>query len=288
MKQFFITIITCLISGIIFSQAPKTSVAIMPFVYSMPDYKNRASQIQEIVIELLSKKSSINLIDRSKDTLLLRELDFQIREQSIASKDLVRQGKVLGAQNMIIGTVSNIKVEEKKGTNGISIGNLAYKANISYSLQLMDVESGMILSQKSFSNAKAGILDMFSGPSPTSEAAIAAAIRVTKKSVLEWLNESYPPDIKILRIEERDKKGLPATILVTGIDEALAKGTKLSLNEIEMLDAGEGKKLKRSKNIADLKISDKQGEITICKITAGEKTIEEKINSGVKLEVLIN
>lgn len=294
MNRLKILLILLLMSNkILFAQDQKTSVAIMPFVYASPDYRNRASQLQEIIIGILSTKSDINLLDRSKDTLLIRELTDQTRETSMLSPTLVQQGKVLGAQNMIIGTLSNVSTNQQTNkVKNILTGKLnattVYTASISFSLQLTDVESGKIINQKAFNSEQSGLFGMggiITGNSP--EDAMANAMTFEKKQILTWINQCYPPNIKILKIEDRDKKGNPETILITGVDASLEKGTKLDLNEIEMIDAGDGKQLRRAVNIAKLKITDKQDEITVCKITEGGKALEDKMNANSKLEVVV-
>ncbi len=298
MKRIFLTVIISLFAQFIFAQSPKTSVAIFPFKSALPENRGRASQIQQFVVEILRKKSDIDLIDRSNDSALMKELDYQIREQSMASNNLVQQGKVLGANQMIIGTLSNINVE-KKTTNGINSftkkyeTNTSYSASVNFALELIDVETGNILNQKSFDNSEGGgkflglNLGLGGGSGNSSDEAIQDAIRATKKSILTWVNQCYPPTIKILKIEDRDKKGFPQTILVLGVDESLSKGAKLNLNELEDLDIGGGKKVTRSKKVGELKITDKQGDITVCKVTDGEKTLESRMTDGSKLVILV-
>lgn len=293
MKRFQI-LLFLLISTFSLHAQEKTNVAIMPFVPAIAEYKSRASQLQGMVVEILSKKSDIHLIDRSNDTLLMKELDNQIREQSMAAPGLVEQGKVLGAQNMVVGTLSNVNVESKT-SSGVNVftkkaySTTTYEASISFSLQLLDVETGSIISNKSFnSNDKTGWLSLggLSGGS-SKEEALSNAMSTNRKQILQWINECYPPNIKILKIEDRDKKGAPATILITGVDGSLAVGTRLDLKEVEAFDAGDGKTLTRKKVIGSLKISDKQGDITVCKVTDGGKVIEEKMTANAKLEVVL-
>ncbi len=50
-----------------------------------------------------------------------------------------------------------------------------------------------------------------------------------------------------------------------------------------MMDAGGGKMLKRTKKIAELKVQSNEGEITVCKVSSGEKELGEKIKAGTKL-----
>ena len=285
-----------------FSQDQNIPIAVMPFVSVLPEDKPRASQIQEMVVEILRNKSGIDIIDRSKDTLLVKELDLQIREQSMDANGLVQQGKISGATQMIVGTVSNVRVEENRKVYRDSKNNpvvsISYTANVSFSLQLSEVESGKIISQRAFNGKQGGggLLSGFSlsnliggndGTANTREAAIVEAIRANKKQILAWINETYPPEIKIVKIEDRNKKGFPQTILVAGIDGTVQKGDQIAINEIEMIDMGDGKKLRRLKKIVDLKIKEIQDEITICKVTRGEDVLEDKMKSGAKMELAL-
>ena len=214
----------------------------------------------------------------------------------------VQQGKVLGATNMIIGTVSNVSVEEKiiSGYNAytkVNTGNTTqYSASVSFSLQLSDVESGRVVSSKTFNNKDAGggflgglIAASTNGAIAGSrEDAISGAIKASKKLILTWINESFPPEIKIVSIEERDSHGFPKTILVSGIDGTLQKGSQLAINEIAMVDMGAGKPpLRRERKLVDLKVTEIQGDITVCKVTSGEKVIEERMKSGATLHCKI-
>lgn len=277
------------------SQTDKTSIAIFPFVSASPQHKARASQIQQLVVEVLRKKSNIELIDRSNDSLLVRELDIQIREQSVAADGLVRQGKILGAKQMIVGTLSNLTVDSKTSTtyNFLTKRNqiiTQYTATINFALQLSDVETGMVLSQKVFSNNEfnaGSLLNLLSVGGDPREQAIVNAIKAVRKQISAWINESYPPEIMILKIDERNKKGNAETVLVSGIDASIQKGSLIIVNEIEMFDAGGGKMLRRTKKIAVLKVKDMQGDITICKVTDGEKVLEEKMTAVTKLEFIV-
>jgi curli biogenesis system outer membrane secretion channel CsgG len=280
------------------AQDSKISVGVMAFVSSEKENASRASQLQEIVIEVLSLKTNIEPIDRSKDALLNQELDVQINERSIASKKLVEQGKKIGANNLIIGTLTSIEVNEEKtsigklsGLVGGFGGNTSnFKANISFSLQIIDVETGKIISHKAFNKTadNVGVSIPILGSGNSKEKAIVNAMDDSKKKILSWLNEVYPSLIKILKIEERTKSGKPKTILVTGVDSSLKEGSKLILEEIELISSGIGTEpLRRYKKIASLVLKEKQGDITVCKISEGEDIIEEKMTNGSKLNIKV-
>jgi len=281
----FVLAIPCLFNAL--SQNEKNSIAILPFTSTTPGYKNYAAVIQQLVVEILRKKSSIQLIDRTNDSLQVKELDLSMREVSVDAKGPVEQGKLLLGSQMIVGNLSNIGIEEKTTTgttsSGIPTTSKRYSANLNFAMQLSDVETGKVICHKLFGVSQGGILssiglDAFS-TSDTKEEAIANAIKNTRKQIIKWFNEIYPPEINIFKIEERTKSGKPETVLVTGVDESFTKGAQFYVHEIEMLDAGNGKMLRRIKKIARLRIRELQGDITICKVVDGEDIIEEKMNN---------
>ncbi|HWK07710.1 MAG TPA: hypothetical protein VNS58_28960 [Puia sp.] len=275
------------------AQHTRTPVAIFPFVASLPEYRARTSQIQEMVIETIRSSPNIELIDRSNDSLLMRELDNQIREQSVAAKGLVEQGKVAGAKEMIVGTVSNVVVEEKHTAGGTVLGrpttpSIYYTANVSFSLQLSDVESGAVIGHKNFSNANGSWKDLVHLEFATSkESAVMQAVRTCQKQILSWLDESLSPGIRIVSIDQRDGSGYPKTVLVSGIGASARKGAALVVNEISFIDDGNGGKIQRKQKLADMRITERQGDVTVCRITGGEQVIEARINAGAKLECIM-
>ncbi len=289
-----ITLLLLLVLFKMSAQDSRISVAVMPFQSSTQENKPRATQLKEIVVEVLSLKTNIQLIDRANDSLLNLELDTQIDLRSYASKKLVEQGKKMGADQLIIGTLTNIEVNEEKtslgkipGIGTISGNSSNFKASISFSMQIVDVETGKIISHKAFNKTSdnIGVSIPILGSGNSKEKAIINAMEDMKKKILSWLNEIYPSIIMIERIEERSKNGKPKTILVSGVDSSLKEGAKLILEEIEILTQSDGKQRNLVKKIATLEIKEKQGDFTLCKVIDGEDVLEEKMANGNKLNI---
>jgi hypothetical protein len=278
------------------AQNSKMTVGVMAFQSSSAQYKARAAQLQEIVMEALSSKSNIEALDRSKDDLLNKELDAQIDERYIASKQLVEQGKKSGAQHLVVGTLTSCEVSEQKKANGPSFGPYGavgktiansvtnYRANLSFSMQIIDVETGKVISHKAFNQSK----DNFSAPGMgnSKEDAVVSAMKNSKEKILLWLNETYPSTITIVKVEEKTGSGKPKTILITGIDESYNKGDKLLLEETELIPSGSSAPpLKRIKSIATITIVEKQGDFTVCKVNDGAEMIEERVGKTGTLSI---
>jgi hypothetical protein len=268
-------------------------VAVFPFAYAQPDYRTRAAQIHEMVVEILRQRSNIDLIDRAKDSFVLRELTNQTREESMAAPGLVAQGKLSGAQQIIIGTVTDIALSVASNTSTYGAANNQalpmYSATVNFSLQLSDVETGKVFKQRNFSSTEAK-KTFFTSLTPgvgtlstSKEDAILKGIQACRKPILEWLNEIYPGQIKIEKIEERESNGTPKTVLVSGLDQSISKGAVVTVYEVEELKSGD-KTFTRTREVSKLKVTELQGEIAVCKVTSGERVIEDKLKTGAKLE----
>ena len=245
-------------------------------------------------MEILGKKSNIQVLDSSIDSTLVKELDLQIREHSIDASGLVQQGKLLGAQQVITGSLSEIKLESKRQQNILTQKNTTeFTAHIRFSVQLSNVETGEVISQKFFNTSeyKSGkLLNLVGGNASTGstrDEATLNALKVAKKMIAEWISESYSNEIRILKVEDTDKKGVAETVLVSGVDESFSKGADFIVSEVEVLDLGNGKSVKRNKKIAEIKIKEIQGEVSVCKITEGARVLQEKLNAKATLEITV-
>lgn len=271
------------------AQTDKTTIAVFAFKPALPEYQKWAAHMHHVVMEVLEKKPGFVLLDRSMDSLLIRELDIQIREQSVASKVLVEQGKLLGATHILVGTITGVSAEENKASGIKTIfkkGDLTgnqYKATVSFSLQLAETETGKVVTQKVFDNS-GNVFDkakdlMNVGLGETRENAILTSIDASRKEITSWINTKYPPELKIQKIETRTRTGKPETVLVTGIDESFKKGAQFIVKEVEPFITSDGNSVPRIKKIATLKIKEFQGAVAVCSVTDGEDVLEEKMNA---------
>jgi hypothetical protein len=295
MKKILLFVIFLFAFGSIntFAQAKKV-VAIMPFLSATPENKGSAAALQSVAMQVFSRKNNITLVDRSADQSVLKELDNQIREQSISSKTLVEQGKLTGSEEIIVGMLNSIGVESKDNK---------FSASLNYTLQIDDAATGTLISTKSFSGSTGtqdlghkvfgalggGLLDRASTAimSDTKDAAIQNAISDTKKQIAQWINDAYPADIKILSVDARDSKGFPLTITLGGMNAEAQSAKNMTINEITYYES-DGKKFKKVKKIASLKVTLVQGEVAEAKVKDGGDVLDEKMKSGAKFQILLN
>lgn len=303
---------------ILCAQEEKHAVALMPFVASSEEYKSTAIQVQDLVLQQLAEKPNVEVIDRSKDKIVISELDNQIRAVSVAAKNLADQGKLRGAKRIIVGQITKVSAEavdefgapinnssSKSNSTGTKNLNVRYSGLVTFSLQLIDVETGLVIEQENFTGntmptdaanktgkGLGGLLKKTTiGKTATTatqivmpetkEKAIQMAITSAKKDIADWINKTFAKPITLVAIEERSK-GAASTVLVTGLDEAVEKGTVILVHEVRYLDAG-GKKVRQERKLASLKVQEPQGDVTLCKVTDGGKELEEKMNGNSEL-----
>jgi hypothetical protein len=302
MKKAFFVVTMLVPSLIIYSQVEKKVVAIMPFLSASSQNRTYAAQLQSIALQTFVSNANVTFIDRSADGFVLKELDNQIREQSISSKVLVEQGKLSGSNELIVGTLTGVGVETMQVSKILDNGyDRKYSANLSYSLQVIDAATGLMLSSKDFNgNTKkqdignkifgsSGVFGKTTGIllADTKEDAIRKAINATKQEITDWIIDVYPPLIRIIDIESRNKSGFPEVVLISGFGSDMAVGKKITIKEITLLDDGNGGKLKREKKIGELKVTEIQGQVTVCKVKDGEAVLEEKMKNPASLRFII-
>ena len=291
----------CFICYIIVSNAQpeKKVVAIMPFLSTVPENRNYAGQLQSIALQTFVSKSYVTFVDRSTDAMVIKELDNQIREQSISSKVLVEQGKLTGSTEIIVGSLLSVGLETKEVTSLTGGSDKKYIGNVSFSLQVIDAATGILKTTKDFNGNThkqdlggkllGGVWGKVSNAlmADTKDEAIRKAIAATKNQIADWIADYYAPNIRIFNIASRDKKGYPELVKITGFESALSTGKKITITEITMVDDGIGGKIKQEIKFGELRVSEILGQVVICKVKKGEDVLEEKMKTTGSLKYTI-
>jgi len=292
-----------------FSQNNNTAhiLGVMNFTAAKAEQTSSAGTLQEIITEVLSTKKYITLLDRSKVDQIEQELKKQ-KQGNYIDGVTVEQNKSFGAKELLNGTLTVLNVDESTKTDNTSaVGGAAanvllkrniapvrsttktsYKARISFALQVVDVETGKIISGKSFelNSGSSGSLKFDAPPSYNSEdEARSNAFKDNKKQIMalvnDWFNSVYPPPLVIATIDERDKGGFPSKISIVGGTEAnLKPGNDLVVYEVTELVIN-GEKKRKKVLIGALQVKETQGDFTLCKVKDGEKILEQKWKENV-------
>lgn len=267
----------------------KTIVGVVGFTSSDPEDKSRAKELQEVITEAFGGNPEVRLLDRSKVQEVEKELSKQKNANYLKGKT-VAQNKALGAELLIIGTLTNIMVEEQSigGASGVKTS----KGLLSFSLEAIDVATGETKSTKTFDldGMDAGNME-FGGAYGKSSDVEAGIIRKNKEDikmkVRGWVNELFPPKLKILSIDKTDKKGMPDEVIIVGGKEAkLEVNMLIEINENEAIEY-DGKILNRAKPIGMLKVLDIQDDIVVCKVLEGKEIIEKSMTAE-NVQLVIN
>ncbi|MBZ0097803.1 MAG: hypothetical protein K8F30_01885, partial [Taibaiella sp.] len=199
----------------------------------------------------------------------------------------VPQNKAMGAQLLVIGTLTNIMVEEQQIGGSIKTS----KGMVSFALEAVDVATSELKSTRTFDmdGMDAGNMD-FGGYGKSSDVA-AGVIRKNKDDiklkVRGWINELFPPKLKILSVDKTDKKGLPSEVtIVGGKDAKLEVNMLIEINENEAIEY-DGKILNRARPIGMLKVIDLQDDIVVCEVLEGKEIIE-KSKTAENVQLVIN
>src|SRR5262249_1505405 len=115
LKCLLVLCLLVFVSNILLAQADQTkrTVGVMQFFGACNDCRGKSSELQQIVVEVFTTKKHIIQLDRSTDSIINKELDRQKQGEAINSVVLVEQGKKLGAQDMVAGTITRIDAETK-------------------------------------------------------------------------------------------------------------------------------------------------------------------------------
>lgn len=304
--------ILCVLLFLIFAtenvtaQLDKSDIGVMPFTYSDKRYAKNSKELHGIVVDVLSRKRYMHLLDRTKTAQIKKELNLQKGMDYLNGKT-VAQGKAVGADIILVGDLTNMEVIKVKA----GVGKMAppgrggkeskldkddkassHKLMITFSLQAFNVETGELLDNKRFqiSAMDANHMDLggfYETESTNPESSVIAhASGTIEKEVEAWLDEVAPAPLKIVTIDEEDKKGYPSLIsIIGGEDAGLSVGDRLVLYELTKVEIGD-KILTRKEDIAVLKVKELQGDFTQCKVVSGEEDVKEKWkNENLKLLV---
>lgn len=285
----------------------KSNVGVMPFTHTDKRYAKNSKELRSIVVDVLSRKRYIHLLDRSKVNVIQKELHLQKGTDYLNSKT-VNQGQAMGAEIIIVGELTNMEVVKVKAGMGkmnkmTPLGRGRVKSSdvvdededattnklmLTFTLQAFNVETGELINNKRFKIAAMDANHMAIGGFYETESidpqssVINHASESIEKEVKAWLDMVSPPKIRIVTMDEKDKKGNPVLVSIIGGDEAgLHVGSRLVLYELTKVKIGK-KTLTRQNDIAELKVIEFQGDFTQCKVLSGRDEIKDKWNSNGK------
>ena len=290
MKKIILSI--ALMAGLNFvaSAQEKTGVGIMAFTYvqGAASFQD-VNSIQETVTNAFVKTKRFNIVDRSKMDALKNEKDLQ-KSADFIDGTVIAQGVSLGANFLISGHVISAQAEQMETAPSSTTGQVTrtYKAKLSISLKVIDVETGQVVTSETIEPKAGSTLGGMFGMAPsTPQAAISKAIKGIEAKIDDFVGTNFPAAFSIAEIQEKDSKGNATKILIAGGSAfGLKKGDKLKVVELLEMEVN-GKKLQRKKEIGELKITKVEDEnFSICSVSSGGIDINSKFEAKAKLQII--
>ncbi|GAA3614886.1 CsgG/HfaB family protein [Flavivirga amylovorans] len=289
MKIYFLPFL--LFSTLVFSQ--QTSLGLQSIQASNQDDYLEAEMLFQKLKEITVGTNRFVVLDRETLGIALSEQEIQKQITSINAQIIAAQGKIEGAGDIMGGKLIKVQYKDggllnkvgglggkKKNTVNDVASKLYFRAIFSFSLYVISTETSETLHSKTFN---VGILDKNPGGASKQEAFQAALKTLESKIKKEFINEYFPEEIAILRVE-KEVKGEAETILInTGKSSGTKKNDRFEIFQISVENLG-GEELRREKKIAEVKVTAVEGKaLSLAKVSSGGGELLKSINDGEKL-----
>ncbi|WP_196890067.1 CsgG/HfaB family protein [Aureivirga sp. CE67] len=282
MKTKLTLLITLLFVSIAFGQ--KKTVAITAFETKSNNISsNYVKAIEDKVKEAFHNTNRFHIVDRTSMDKIKREKELQKTEDFIDGKT-VMQSNFDGATQLITGSISQVDISKIVSKDN----SYYYDCKISFSLQVIDTESGQVLASELIQPKKSlmgGLGDLASiGSSNTPQKAFLKSLNGTQKSINKFVGKHFPVTTSIIEISKATSSKAKLLLINSGANNGAKKNQIFSVNELKSMEVN-GKNILRKKMIGKIKITKVEGdEISEAKVIKGGEEILSKFKSGVKIE----
>ena len=278
LKLFLLIAVAC--NTLLLSQ--KTTVAITSFEATTPNIPEKyIKAIEERVKESFYATNRFDLVDRTNLKKIKEEKELQ-KTEDFLDGNTVRQMRLEGAERIVAGNVNMVSITKEKTKT-----SFYYDCKISFSLNVIDLETGQVLASKLIrpkQNIFQSISNTVTVGNDTPETAFFNELKGTQKEINKFVNENFPVTTFIIEITEASSSKAKVLLLNTGLVNGTKKNQEFSVVEISRKKVG-GKELVRKKEIGKIKVISIQGdELSEAKVIKGGEAILNKFNSGAKIE----
>lgn len=269
----------------LFSQSTgKKVIAIVPITNTTGRGGNtHAANLTELVISTIVKTRRFKVVDRTNFDAIFSEENLQKGENFIDG-EVVAQGKKLGAEYIIAGNLANFSTEKLYTTSSSGGKQFAgYRANISFTLKIINVITGEIIAVEPFNVNSGRSLLIYSKKYNKENEAITAAINNTDKIINLFIDDYFPVYLKIFEISKQKGSKAKEIVITGGSNIGLQEKQDLKIVEVSLVDIG-GKTVERKKEIGWVKIISVDDEyFSTCKVTDGDEIIKKKFDSNANI-----
>lgn len=235
-----------------------------------------ADALRNKVIEGIQNTGRVQLIDVSLQNQLNSE-EARRKAESAMSDATARNSemKTLGAHYIISADIASMTATRQIDDNG----NTYYKGSVHWNIKVVNTATGTVEKNQSFIHE--GITGKTAG---SAEKAIIATSDYAKISMTGFIDDTFPLEGLILKVETASKKGDKAetVIIDLGKNVGIAKGQRFIVY-LETDIAGEVAR----KEIGTLNALDVlSGSRTVCKVAKGGDLIINAMNRDQKLIIV--
>lgn len=200
---------------------------------------------------------------------------FNLNDRDVTPADTV------DPENRLVDIfVSSLTSESKIETYGKGKDKRTYThytVRLEVLLTLKDVVTGQIKLTKNFSEYATG-----SSSYSTKEKVIYNAIGYLSKDITKFMNKLTPFNATILEGGKFKKDKQQEVYIDFGLSEGAEKGMQFDVYSVRIIAGREAKN-----KVGKIKIIDVQGdEISLCKVTSGEKEIKAALDAGIELTLV--
>jgi len=284
------------------------TIGILPITVADYSSNSHKEAIYGIISKVFTGKSRFTVVDRAKLDQVARERNLQKQEDFIDGY-IVEQGKSLGAQYLvscnIIQISSSSNKEKRKKTRSVKDPNTGkyvsedyyvdmyvFQSSVKLNMQVIEVATGSVKSSKIITSSKT--YETQTPKNGDEESVINSAVSETEGYLKAWANEVFPVEMKVMKVESLNKKGMPEKILIKGGADMDLQHSGWLINTSSDLEVYEneiipmdGKEYTRKVPIGKVTIAETQGEFSVCKVKSGGETIQKKLNEGKTLYLRI-
>lgn len=256
----------------IFAQEPKTEPKTLQLILGIADF-TASTEKQSIYTDVL--KERVTDIFNQSGRFYLVDIEGTARKESIdkakenyKAENWIDDRKSINAEYTLTAFIGNLKFIKLNGGKG-------YKATISYTIKIMNTESGSINGTQTFSSTESKVMI-------TPETALQEAINTTQEGLIEYIKTSFTIKVRIAKIQEIKKE--KATILIikggskNGIEEGqefLSKFIDYSMGAAFPNEIGKIKITKViNENFSEAKVIS-GGELILKHFSSGDDIINE-------------
>ena len=244
--------------------------------FDAPSNANKAliETLRGKVIEGIQETQRLQVIDVASHAELKDEAERRKSESAMGDITArTSEMRTLGADYIITGTIATMTATEQRDSDN----KLYYKGSIHWTIKVIDAATGTLKTTQTFDHSR------FTGSrGDTRDEAIAKTCDYAKNSMDNFVNETFPIEGLILKVETVKKDKAQTVYIDLGNAQGVTDGQRFNVF-LETDIAGEIGRTEIGALSAKEVVS---AQRTLCKVTKGGKEIQEAFQKGQKLIVI--